>query len=340
MNTERDSMIYQRNSLSRLCITRNAFEALLFRLRVFLPVLDLIQAFGFKKNATEHSWAGYRTYVSTQYTRISDQRRKEICYNFYYMERTNRTKGDPWSFRQSGIYQQMYPDGETTSWIILQPPNGMIANIKEAFDVPIEETNNVAKRTVIGLRLHVTFITFMATNWAEYVEHLQCQLSDLVSLSSPLSSSCAVSQSIFLTYVLQNDKACFAKTNPRTNYGYNVDISDCQTLQMLRRDLLRTSTALGTCLTVARGSLDHCQDTQLPEPNASKTACMSELKYHIQQIQHQCSRVDATVVEAEATVNLVSSVTDSEMDFQLTYASFQNYLNVKASSDWTRATNS
>ena len=67
---------------------------------------------------------------------------------------------------------------------------------------------------------------------------------------------------------------------------------------------------------------------------------MSELQYHIQQIQHQCFRVDAIVVEAEATVDLVSSLADPETDFQLTHASFRNYSNVKASSDWARATNS
>lgn len=190
-------MIYQRNSLSRLCITQAAFEGLLFRLRVFLPVLDLVQAFGFKKNATEHHWAGYRTHISTQHTRMSDQRRREVCYNFYYMERTNRMKGDPWSFRQSGIYQQVYPDSGVSSWIILQPPNGMIANIKEASEIPIEEANDVAKQTGVGLRLHVSFITLMATSWAEYVEHLQCQLSDLVSLREPPRLSCAVSQPAF-----------------------------------------------------------------------------------------------------------------------------------------------
>lgn len=87
-------------------------------------------------------------------------------------------------------------------------------------------------------------------------------------------------------------------------------MADCQTLQILRRHLLRTSTALRACLTIAKGSLDYCQNTKLPKPNVLKSACMSELQYHVQQIQHQRYRADTLVVEAEATANLVSSSVD------------------------------
>src|SRR5947209_13937289 len=57
---KQSSILTQEHSWSRLNISETAFQALLTEFYVFLPFLDCVCAFGFKKHEDDHNWIGCR----------------------------------------------------------------------------------------------------------------------------------------------------------------------------------------------------------------------------------------------------------------------------------------
>lgn len=110
----------------------------------------------------------------------------EFCYNLQYMEKIQRSRGDPWALRQSGVYQQILVNSRQSTWIILQPANEVHVHLKQAL-------SSEAKRHYCSegsfLHLHVTFLSSMASSWQDYVEYLHAQFVALVgSVVWPSSS--------------------------------------------------------------------------------------------------------------------------------------------------------
>jgi hypothetical protein len=108
--------------------------------------------------------------------------RTEFCYNLQYMEKNNRGRPDPWSLRQSGVYEQkLLPNSGQSNWIFLQPAREVPSQLKQIFEGFSEgpDPNGSSNLTV---HIHLVFISFMARNWQEYLEHLQAQLAALVRM--------------------------------------------------------------------------------------------------------------------------------------------------------------
>lgn len=101
----------------------------------------------------------------------------EFCYNLQYMEKNNRRKGDPWSFRQSGVYQQISVSSRRSTWIILQPSDGVRAQLKRVLESSLEQGR---KSNESAIYFHVIFLSSMAGNWQEYLEYLHSQVTVFV----------------------------------------------------------------------------------------------------------------------------------------------------------------
>lgn len=95
-----------------------------------------------------------------------------------YMEKNNRRKGDPWSLRQSGVYQQISVSSRRSTWIILQPSKGVRAQLEQALESSLEQGQEGNESAIY---FHVIFLSSMAGNWQEYLEYLHSQITVFVS---------------------------------------------------------------------------------------------------------------------------------------------------------------
>lgn len=101
----------------------------------------------------------------------------ELCYNVQYMDKNNRNRGDPWSLRQWGIYQQCILSNHRTMWIIVQPPPDICDHIYQILD---QNAANAQSSETCAAHIHLAFIALMARNWQEYLEYLQSELAFFV----------------------------------------------------------------------------------------------------------------------------------------------------------------
>lgn len=96
------------------------------------------------------------------------------------MEKNNGRKGDPWSLRQSGVYQQISISSRRSTWIFLQPSNGVRAQLEQALESSLEQGREENESAIY---FHIIFLSSMAGNWQEYLEYLHSQITAFVGSS-------------------------------------------------------------------------------------------------------------------------------------------------------------
>jgi hypothetical protein len=95
-----------------------------------------------------------------------------------YVSPNGRSRGDPWSLRQFGVYQQIGISQQASTWILLQLPGEMRSKLEKTLQGKLYNTNDLGIDPMVP---HLIFISSMATNWQPYIEHLHSQLTSLVS---------------------------------------------------------------------------------------------------------------------------------------------------------------
>lgn len=103
----------------------------------------------------------------------------ELCYNFRHAEENGRGRGDPWSLRQTGIYQVYDSRTQRAVWILLQPPSSMLRNLQGRLS-SLKSGETISHQTYHSL--HIQFLFSMESNWRLYLEHLWMKLDEIVSL--------------------------------------------------------------------------------------------------------------------------------------------------------------
>jgi hypothetical protein len=88
-----------------------------------------------------------------------------------------RDRGDPWSLRQCGVYQQICLKTRRSTWILLQVSRRMRAKLDQALRSRAYKNDKLGIDPVVP---HIIFISAMAANWQEYLEYLHSQLAILV----------------------------------------------------------------------------------------------------------------------------------------------------------------
>jgi hypothetical protein len=94
------------------------------------------------------------------------------------MELNGRQKGNPWSLRQTGVYQQLDLSQQRSAWILLQPSR-YIHNHFASFPGS-EDINSTARRDT-ALHLHFVFLFTGIKNWHAYIQHVESRLRIYVS---------------------------------------------------------------------------------------------------------------------------------------------------------------
>ncbi|KAK3356291.1 hypothetical protein B0T25DRAFT_536434 [Lasiosphaeria hispida] len=149
-------------SWSQLCITELAFRTLLASLRVFTPFLPVVHTFGAKTNDKQRvrDLAFYRV-LSSAY---------EFCYNIRYFELNGRGRGNPWSLRQTGVYQKCL-DNKQSTWLLLNSSNYITDRISAAFRGQNRSIHESCKAS--QLLPHLFIFSAATRNWDLYTENLR-----------------------------------------------------------------------------------------------------------------------------------------------------------------------
>jgi hypothetical protein len=102
----------------------------------------------------------------------------ELCYTLQYVEDNGRKDGNPWSSRQTGVYQQVDFKTRKSVWIILQPSK----YIRECLEQPLQDQDqNLSGPDRNPMLLHALFLQTTAEDWEGYIQHLHLQLLELAS---------------------------------------------------------------------------------------------------------------------------------------------------------------
>ncbi|KAF2848276.1 hypothetical protein T440DRAFT_175165 [Plenodomus tracheiphilus IPT5] len=223
-------MIPQIFSWGQLQISQETMQAILAYHQIFPPFLRIMAQFGPKIRQELPGCNPFHSYRHTETNGTNDTEEMlpkhhnfEIAYTLQFMEKNNRNRGDPWSLRQTGIYQQTTSGNHQSTWIFLH----MSQSARMVLEKAIREHLMCLVGSHSPMTFHGLLIEATMSNWVEYVQNLDAQLRNL------------------------DEKACFAKIGAMRRNDYCVSCSDIQKLQKLKQKILTTSLALRSCLDVA-----------------------------------------------------------------------------------------
>ncbi|KAK0712749.1 hypothetical protein B0T26DRAFT_715152 [Lasiosphaeria miniovina] len=236
-------------SWSQLCITELAFRTLLSTLRVFTPFLQVVHAFGTKTNDKQRARdLAFCRVLSSAY---------EFCYNIRYFELNKRGRGNPWSLRQTGVYQKCLANRQS-AWLLLDSSNYIADRILAAFGQQNRWIHESCK--VSQLLPHLFIFSAATRNWDLYIENLrqksmifdekayssrfnETYLDDYKLLFSDVQEIISLNETITLALtVIKGQRRAFseysnlhARSNKRKSGCHNCDI--VSTLEMLKAKL-------------------------------------------------------------------------------------------------------
>lgn len=173
-------IIPQKYSWGQLSITQEACQKILSWHHVFVSFLDVIHSFGFKKSANDDILRrqSYHGYLSTGLNPRQPYL-YELCYIVQYVEKNGRDRGDPWSLRQTGVYEQVDIETGKSVWIILQPSSSTRQCLEQGLQTLDQDT--YGRNTSDPMLLHPIFLLATADNWVGYIKYLHSQADEMVS---------------------------------------------------------------------------------------------------------------------------------------------------------------
>lgn len=186
-------------SRSRLHIPQETLRKILTVHQVMPGFVDFLQAFGRKASSTDSGYGGckrrieyispnkpekqrnidyYGMTVSIFSTHFDTYGKVEICYNIKYVEKNYRLPDEPWSIRQTCIYQKFEYSKKSSTWILVQPSGQVQSRIQEVFKARTVE--DIEKSVHNPLDLHLVFLSAAAENWRWYYNSLEEALVEMV----------------------------------------------------------------------------------------------------------------------------------------------------------------
>jgi hypothetical protein len=197
-----------------LSITEPAFRKILASLRVFTPFLRIVHAFGKKTSDKQRardlayhcmqpsSAYGLFPMTMTRCPSLTSQW-VEFGYNIRYFELNGRGRGNPWSLRQTGVYQRCLSNKRST-WLLLNFSSYIIDRVSAALQ---EENNSIhGSCEAPPLLPHLFIISAATRNWEPYIEDLRrkvmvfVRLRVLPSVTMPLTGRETGGESILVSH--------------------------------------------------------------------------------------------------------------------------------------------
>jgi hypothetical protein len=138
----------------------------------------------------------------------------EICYTVRYYERHGRDIHNPWSLRQTGLYQRVVVATQQASWIILQYSDTVKDAVIEKLERLTRDHSMMRQRQVL---LHLAVLTSSLRNWDEYFEYQAAELEKLVRTTISNSrrlKSCSTTLSLTIVGHV-GGQGVFSQTRPK-----------------------------------------------------------------------------------------------------------------------------
>lgn len=192
--------IGQKTSYSRLYITRDLFEEFLYSYSVFSRIWDFLLPFSFKTQESDIGQAPYR-FRQLGPTSLPDMNlgsfgspidlcseclltgRTECAYGFRHVKlngRAHMMEGnpdyDPWSVRQTAVYQQYSSTQDKNTFLLIAPSNEARANLEQE----VLRLRGGRKR-LNPFHLHLILVATLHDNWRLYIRNLEHRLTKQVS---------------------------------------------------------------------------------------------------------------------------------------------------------------
>lgn len=101
----------------------------------------------------------------------------EFCYNIKYITRNNRTQGDPWSLRQTGIYEKYDVDTGRSTWIVLSPSDRAYRLLQRSHTMTQPDSRDSG---IPVMSLHAALLNASAHEWGQYLEDIRNEIQRLV----------------------------------------------------------------------------------------------------------------------------------------------------------------
>lgn len=260
-------------SWGHLSITEDAFRKILASLRIFTPFLQVVHTFGQKTNDKQRA----RDLV---YDRLYPSATYEFCYNIRYFELNGRGRGNPWSLRQTGVYQKCMSN-ERSVWLLLNYSNYLSDRVSAAL---AEESNLVGACAASPLVPHIFILSTAARNWDQYTENLGQKV------------------------MLFEEKAYSSRIDEKYLDDYELLFADVQKIALLGDTITVATTVIkGQRATLSRCSKLHIKlhGRNLRKCNCDMTSTLSMLKVDL---QHYHEVLLGLVRTTSKTTQLLSAI--------------------------------
>ncbi|KAI9788754.1 MAG: hypothetical protein M1816_006611 [Peltula sp. TS41687] len=230
--------IRQSYTWSRLLISEEIFRRLFTRLKVHPDFLDVVHIFGEKVGPVEESFSAFFAQLSPQpsiTTAIGENVHScsyEIGFNIKYVAEHGRSyPNDPYSIRETGVYQKYCSDTQTCNWIFIQPSD----EFRDRLERALVSANDAAPMN--QFQIHVLVLLSVSENWRDYINYLEGTFSKLVSTVLHGALQPVKGSSIDAYKV---DRGFFTNIKgPAMEGDIEADFSDIRRLQILTDKLRR-----------------------------------------------------------------------------------------------------
>ena len=219
-HNEKNSYITQAFSWSRLLISEDHCLKLFTYLKVHPSFLDILHTSGEKIAPVEETFIAQFTHIyppppsvfgSTGYSK----RGYELGYNIKFVEKHGRKLADPYSLRETGVYQKWVSVSERGNWVFMQPSESMKSLLESRFP------RATTKDSAYNFQIHAAILMKASSNWRFYINYLEDLFSKIVDRG-------------FYTNI----------RGPSHDGDIDADFSDIRKLQILTDKLRRLSHVL------------------------------------------------------------------------------------------------
>lgn len=92
------------------------------------------------------------------------------------------------------------------------------------------------------------------------------------------------------------------------SHDYSLTFKDCQKLQLLQQNLLRTSRVLGSSLNTVKGCEKYLRKLVALDPTSLGEQCLAEILMYADQIESHCRSITQIIQQSHGTRNLVCMI--------------------------------
>lgn len=163
--------IFQGDSLSPLQCTRSTMLKILHRCNVDPAFLDILFKFGDQDQVFEES-------SGLSYASCEPDGSFVLCYQLLYIEPNGRpSPKDPWSLRQTGVYQKYSRSGNCTFGMLLHPNSNSVAQTR--LETAAETRNENHGLREHPLNMHLIILSSYFNHWQAYIESLAAEVGKI-----------------------------------------------------------------------------------------------------------------------------------------------------------------